>query len=492
MTLRVAIVLMLVACTEETTTAAFGTREEGQSCDETSDCRAGFDCVQDVCTGIGAAGDGGFGAECTEDDQCRDGLLCGRQGPDGEPKERSETRVCTDVVPLPEGSNCGLTVQCDFGLLCSGLGVCVPTGSPNTEAEGEACTEFDSCRRPFVCGPDDRCTRVPVFLGPDCTASNREAGVFRSYFEVPPRDLDAAIEFYRLPYPNDIRVRDGTVDLSGHPSPGDVLGVDVADLYFRPIEADSGGFAVNQPVFFRFSESLDPATLCLEAGGQYSTDGLCSDGGAASVFLVNIDRASDEYNQRRPLELAYDGNAGSFICQNWLGVNPLPGEPLRNGETYAVVLTTAIRDQAGDRPVQDRDFAALLGSAAPEPVELGEAYTAMAPLRAWLVDADLDPTTIANAAVFTTEDATALGPKLRAAARSLPASFAADAVNCDGTAPGPCALPGTDRGCPDAAPVAWFEVQGTYSGPIIQSGTRPYRRTDDGGAIQLDASGDID
>ncbi|MEM6532215.1 MAG: hypothetical protein AAF654_06305 [Myxococcota bacterium] len=480
----------VIACTDDSSSSSFGDRAEGESCDEISDCQAGFDCSNDVCVAIAPLGARGFGADCTSDGDCAEGLLCGRQGPDGEPRGRGDTRVCTDLPLLPEGSTCALTVQCDFDLLCSGGGQCVPEGSPNTEPEGATCAEFDSCRRPFVCGPDDTCVEIPIFLGLDCTASSREAGLFRSYFEVPPSGLESSIEFYRLPYPNDIRVRDGRIDLGGHPSPGDVLGASVDDLYFGPIEADSRGFAVNQPVFFRFSESLDPATLCIDTPGVYGSDGLCADSGTPSVFLVNIDRDSADYNQRFPLEMVYDPNAGAYICQNWVGVAPLPGEPLRNLETYAVVVTSDIRSVAGGVPIQDQDLSAVLGAVEPDDSELAAAHAAMAPFREWMTDTGVDPASIANVAVYTTEDATRLGPALRAAASSLPVEFG-DAVECDGTVAGPCAIAGTDRGCPTQVSADWFEIQGTYAGPVIQSGTRPYLRLSDGGAITLNDDGDI-
>ena len=39
----------------------------------------------------------------------------------------------------------------------------------------------------------------------------------QSYFEVP-RGGKPLDEFYALPFPNDIRLKDGHIDLSGHPT----------------------------------------------------------------------------------------------------------------------------------------------------------------------------------------------------------------------------------------------------------------------------------
>ena len=62
-------------------------------------------------------------------------------------------------------------------------------------------------------------------------------------------------DFYRLPFPNDLRVRaDGTLDLSDFPRPGlTLLGVDLVDLYADAAEADFAGFASIDVVSFRFS-----------------------------------------------------------------------------------------------------------------------------------------------------------------------------------------------------------------------------------------------
>lgn len=483
-------------CTDDTRAVTFGEAAEGERCGRVSDCQAGLDCVDDVCTPFEADGSAA-GSACSSDTDCGEGLICGRQGLDGAPAEESETRLCTDLPLLADGDRCGFTVQCDFGLACSGKGRCTAEGDPRTLDLGEECTAFDDCRRPYICSPLGTCERLPLYLGPNCERSAREAGAFRGYFEVPPAERTEDIEFYRLPYPNDIRVREGLLDLSGHPSPGELLGASVDELYYAPLERDSEGFAVNQPVFLRFSDRVDPATLCLDAGGVYpeveeGDRAFCPTAGEASVFLVNVTASSPDYGARRAVELVYNENDATFICRNALGVAPLPGEPLNNGETYAVVVTTAITDLRGDAPIQDRDFAALLADAVPDAAsrpELGAAHEAMAPLRAWLAAEGIDPGTLATAAVFTTEDATRFGAGLRSATRTLVAQIGDDAVLCPGTAPSPCAIPdAADRGCPASAPTDWFEIQGTYEGPVFQEGTRPYLAS--GGAIALDGDGD--
>ena len=83
-----------------------------------------------------------------------------------------------------------------------------------------------------------------------------ETGAPISHFRVPRGSGDK--DFYRLPFPNDIRMKGGHPDLSGHPSPGsELLGFDPVDRYLRAIEAENDGFGPYSTVFFRFNTAFD-------------------------------------------------------------------------------------------------------------------------------------------------------------------------------------------------------------------------------------------
>lgn len=488
------------ACTGNNDVAGFGTAKEGEACDQVSDCVAGLDCVDDLCTPINASDGTLAGSECSSDGDCGAELVCGRQAPDGSLRQPGETGVCTTGPLLGDGESCGLTVECAFGLVCSGKGACVAEGSAGTLDQGAECSAFDDCRRPLVCGPDKTCVQLPAFLGLDCTRSDEEAGAYRVHFEVPEANTVEPLEFYRLPYPTDIRNPGTGLDLGGHPSPGTVLGIDVNALYFDSLEADSDGFAVNQPVFFRLSDKVDNSTLCLDPGGAYPEIGdgetaYCADNGAATVYLVNITPGSPEYNTRVPIEVQSSAEAGAFICQNSIGIHPLEGRPLRNGETYAAVVSSALLDVRGDAPLQDLDFQAMLGTQPPADAsrpELSDAYVAMTPLRDWIGAESVDASTIAGAAVFTVEAGTEVGAEIREAVRGVTPAFANNAVNCNLGATSPCpGASGDDRGCPTVPSTSFVEVQGTYEGPVIQAGTRPYKRVGDGGAMEFDGQGNV-
>lgn len=469
-----ALVLLGHGCTREKS-IAIGTQGEGESCDRVSDCRAGLGCEDGACVPLEPLPARTIGAECETDTDCADGLFCSRQ------------KRCSESALRKAGESCGLSIDCEEPLVCNGrTGQCTSDdGAAGTANLGESCTDLLDCRRPYVCGLDGSCTKPPLYLGPDCSRSDRERGAFRVYFELPDEDTK---EFYRLPFPNDVRRVDGQIDLSGHAAPEQVLGVDIANTYFGAVEQDVDGFATNAPVFFRFSDIVEPQSICLTEGSIYPSlqddDGnpveLCADDQPPNVRLINIDPDSPSYNTSVPVQLAMSQSSGQYICQNWLGIAPLAGQPLAEDTTYAALVTTGVRDIRGDPPLQDRHFAEILG---------GERNTpAMQPLLAWLNEQSIAPSSIAGATVFTTGAPSTIASDLREGVHRLSPepSFNNDAVVC-GSDTSPCNDGGT-RGCLNTGQ-AYSEIQGTYPNPVWQSGTRPYERPEDGGALVFDANG---
>ena len=93
----------------------------------------------------------------------------------------------------------------------------------------------------------------PPFAGVTCA----DEGAFRAYFEVP-RPGKPPADFYRLPFPNDIRVSGGALDISDFPKPGPTpLGVDLVKLYVDTWTADFDGFSAAAGIAFRFSGNID-------------------------------------------------------------------------------------------------------------------------------------------------------------------------------------------------------------------------------------------
>ncbi len=457
--------LVLSACTEKTD-VPIGFAAEGSACDRVADCQAGLDCRDGTCTPIPEPDiTGRAGSACTGDGACAGDLCCGNQG------------VCraplAGACGLPAGARCGLTPDCDVGLLCDGFGLCAAPGSgPGQGEEGDACAGLEDCARPLICGAGDTCQPPPFFPGVACTRSEEELGAFRAYFEVPRgAPLD---EFYRQPFPSDVRLTGGRIDLSGHPDPGDVGGVDFAALYLSAIEEDYVGFGLTEPVFLRFSDRVDESTLSI-------------DGGAATVMLADVATGTSV-----PIQILYRAEAGEFICASSLAVAPIDGFVLSPRTTYAVVITTGVKSWKGETPIHDGDFAAILADATPEDPALSQAQTAFAPLAGLLEKLGLDPSEVAVASVYTTGDPGAVGPELLDAVASAPAPVLSNAVRCTGAAVSPCAE-GGERGCPPVS-AGFHQIHAMVSNPVFQRGTRPYPSAGDGteGALARKADGTIE
>ena len=255
-------------------------------------------------------------------------------------------------------------------------------------------------------------------------------------------------DFYALPYPNDIRrTTAGTIDLTLFPTNSLVV-----DSYRVAAQA-LDGFGLNSVMFARFDDAIDPATLPTVAASVVP---------GSSVYLVNIDATSPDYNTRTPITTSFVAAAGETIGGNRLAVRPYPGFSLDEGTTYALVVTTRIHDLAGGPIQADTDFVtALTGS--------GPTQTAYAPFLTWLgKDADDKPGDIASAAVFTTQHATFIADALRTAIFATPAPVGANVIAASGGE-------------------GYDIFTGTYTAPNFQQGTVPYLST--GGEILVGSDG---
>lgn len=410
----------------------------------------------------------GEGETCEELADCAAGLVCA-----------SDARCRIDGTPgtAAAGDACFGTAECRLGLACASDGTCAPLGDPGTTAFGESCAADDACQRGLTCADDGVCRglQLPLWAGASCDAPAESAEPFRVFFEVPGDEPLA--DFYRLPYPNDIRLdSSGRVDLAGHPSPGALIpevGDAVGNLV-RVVEQDVGGFGPNQAIFFRFSQFPDAAKLVFGLPGT------------GTIALVDLTPGAAEAGNL-PFRYELRSSRTPYICENWLAMHPIDGRPLEPGKTYAAVLSTSIESKGDDeRPggvdlVPDADFAPLIADTAPADARLLDAWNDYAPLRAWASANAIDPARIAAAAVFTVVDPTERPRLVREAALAQPVAELADVAVC-GVAD-PFAVAGDEsRGCTTPSD-SWTELQGLVSLPIFQSGTPPYKDFGDGGAI---------
>lgn len=448
----------------------------GDACAGPEQCRAGLVCdpMALLCQ---ASGTGPEGSTCALSGDCLEGLYC------------AGDRTCSTAGGGVEDSTCASTASCEAGLICvldAFFGFCRPSGEGDL---GTACASDDGClaglsclagvaSSPAVCSDPPalpsgtvRPPTLPLWTGGECV---QDEGPATAYFEVPRGTMEDG-DFYRLPYPNDVR-RDATgIDLTGHASPETAVEVDIIGRYLAASEEDLDGFSTNAVALFRFSRPYDWDTV----------------GGA--LRIVDVEPGSPTFGNMLGLGwLTTFGQLSKYVCEDWLGIRTGHGSPLLPGHRYAVIVTTQLQptaDSGGGTFARGADLDALLADAAPSDTALTDAHASYQPLRDYLTDADdLTAAEVLTATVFTTQDFTGVVPSLRDAARAEAAPAVSDLTVCDDGVTSPCDDGGAQRACV-AADASFVEVHGRIELPIFQQGTAPYWLPEDGGNIDRAADG---
>ncbi len=268
--------------------------------------------------------------------------------------------------------------------------------------------------------------------------------------------------FFDAPFPSDNRLVDGHVRVSGWPNP---KAVPILAQYIDFIDGKLTGFSPVAAGFLRFSAPLDPASL------PDSATSVLPD---ASVQLIDVDPASPEYGQRRPIYVTFRKESGIYWQPNTLAFMPVPGFPMRPNTRYALVVTDAALAEGGGKILQALALKQVLGLQSAPAGAASDAQTAFAPAVAELAAVGIDVEHVVHFTAFTTDDPTA---EFRAAAASVADQIAA----------------------PTADPTKWKllfegtsfdEYEGSF-GPLpnFQRGTLPFESFGDGGGFELDANG---
>ncbi len=428
----------------------------GTACTTDAECRKGLTC--DMGAKKCAAGHNAKeGASCMISDECAMGLYCA-------------SGTCAKGGNGKQGDGCASDAQCGTGLKCGivGFGLsCIPQGPGDV---GAKCKSTADCLGGLAC-LTGTCTSAPPGVPPfgalwkGITCAKEDGAALEAYFRVP-RGMDDG-DFYRLPFPNDIRLKMGKPNLKDHPTPGaDLLGFDIVDRYLRALETDNDGWGRYHQTFFRFSGQLDSATL------------------KDNVQLVNLTTATPV----NVLYYYYSIGGTAYMCPNWVTVGRAQGATFDEGATYAAILMTGLKGKGGGAVKRGADFDAMLAASAPSDMTLAAAYPAYAPLRGYLKAKSIDPATVLNAAVFTVGKPTATLAKLEKAIDGAAPPTAAMWTKCDAGVTSPCPDHDGDRACAAADP-DFDELHALVSLPIFQKGKAPYLTPDDGGGISVDQTG---
>jgi hypothetical protein len=438
----------------------FAAKGVGEACTTSTECRPGLSCgTGNTCEPTGTTAPG---SPCILSAECAAGNFCAPPG------------VCAPSGTGVEGDVCSTDLDCKDGLRCDvvGLGgVCEPEG---TKDLGAACTGSKECFGGLLC-LSSVCAQVPpgalplgsFWQGASC---GTETGPTTAFFRIPRGSGDG--DFYRLPFPNDIRTKDGHPDLSGYPTPGaGVLGFDAMDRYARALEGETG-WGSYATTYFRFNAVVD----------------LDSFQNGNVVHYVDVTPGDPAFGGERGYFWVLAFNRGSYVCENWLGVRTPDGSPLEPGHTYAVYLTKDGLAEDKTTILTSPDFDAMLSDSVPTDTAVAAAYPKYAPLRDYLKSAAIDKSTILNAAVFSVGEVQAPMEKIAAAAEAEPAPVFSGWVRC-GDAPSPCADVTGNRACPATLDPDFDELHALVELPIYQKGTAPYLNPEDGGGV--DTSGAV-
>ena len=441
-------------------------RGVGESCSNTGDCRVGLVC--DETSTCQPPGDVAQGELCVFTGDCVEGLYC------------AADRTCTPAGDADVGDTCATTADCMAGLTCALSGFyaeCVQPGSGDT---GDACMRSEECLAGLACVAGDGSsicsspaaapmgTELPpsgrIWPGVECPADSSQA---KSYFEVP-RFMGADNDFYRLPYPNDIRRSASGIDLSGHPAPDTAVEeVNIIQRYLDAAETQDG-FGLNPVGYFRFSAAYDWDSV------------------PTNLYLIDVDPDSPTFGEEQSIAwLTTFGPISKYICENWVAARTAHGSPLRPNTTYAFIVKNGLspHPDVGGTFSRDSDLDLLMADSAPSDPVLAEAHAKYAPLRAWLADNEIiSAAEVLNATVFTTRTRFD-GLALREAVHAAAAPTARDVIECaDGTTTSLCSDGTVARSCEGAPSGAFRELHGRLALPQFQEGTRPYE-TEGGGFV---------
>lgn len=407
---------------------------EGAACADSADCSKDLVCDLDLASAFDT------GPFATLSDACRAGVaLLGTSSACSLPK------TCTHRGKRDFGDSCGTHADCMPGLYCA--------VSPLSHPDLTLC--LGGVELP------DELLSVPTWTGVACAP---DAETPTAYFDLA-AGSDLAHDFYRLPFPNDIRRVSTGIDLAGHPAPPAEVRPPLAARFVEDAAAQVG-FSTNPVVYFRFSTAYAGASL-------------------SSARIVNITPDSPDYNGNTTVSWGPPERDSHYICPHWLSLHRPVGAPLRPNTTYAAVITRRLKTRDDRDFERSPDFDAMLSETPPSDSPLRAAWEAYAPLRAWVADEDsaFKVDDLLNAAVFTTGDPSAIVPLLKAAVAADGGPGLKSLTVCKAGVTSPCEDAAGRGGC-HAAQAEFTEIHGKLTLPIFQAGTAPYAQPEDGGGIE--------
>ena len=458
----------------------------GSTCGEDQKCRNGLTCVEQQCE---ARGGQALNEPCILTAECDVNLICGWAGFCVEAGERQLSEPCAHDGECMRGYRCKRT---------GGIaGECVEIMSDNADV-GASCDETANCASGLVCSPDREepvCLPGSLLLNPDvfrgvvCDDAGEAEMPFGMRHALP-RD---GVDFFATPFPTDLRITSGKIDLRDYPRPGAVLNErDLFHELLKEIQVLRTGWSRNPGIYLRFTHPLNAIYSHTEEGDEPADNqrDLNED-----IRLIDLE-TGDEW----PAEVRFHNERNKYICARSVFVHPRWSRPLNPGHSYAVIVLNSLQSAGEERARSIDATTMLLEDVAPRDAYEREAWERYAALRRWIKDHPVTGGKVVGATVFTVAPDQELMSRGRAAIYDVQLPRfdpAVEPVVCAEGVRSPCAydedalrtlrergLEGPDpRDCPAEPNPLFHEIHAKVRLPIFQRGEPPYER--EGGEVKV-------
>lgn len=145
----------------------------------------------------------------------------------------------------------------------------------------------------------------------------------------------SAVHWLRSPFPADSRrTSSGAPRMSDFPNPHNLSVISEYAQYIQ-LNAEADGFGNHSSIYFSFRQPLNPAALSADSASFVSD--------AAPLQLIDL-----QSGKRHPLRWEVYDKDGNYIRANTLAFGAIFGSPLRDGATYAAIVTDSML--AAERP----------------------------------------------------------------------------------------------------------------------------------------------
>jgi hypothetical protein len=452
-------------------TREFSGESVGGACNGEILCRRGLSCVSGLCEVDGTANED---EPCIRTDECVEGLKCGWAGfcvPEGE-KEVDEA--------------CGHDGECRRGFACMRLGG-IAGQCMATPQEGlglyEACDAEEVCADGLICSSErSLCLPNSLLLNPDafrgvaCDDKGEAEMPFGVRHALPHEGAD----FFATPFPSDLRMSSGKLDLRDYPRPGATFSDrDLFDRLLNTIEELREGWSRNPGIYMRLTRPLKEEQI-EEVDRHFK--------------LIDL-----ETGELHALTGALLPKRNKYICSNAIFLHPIWGRPLTPGHSYAALALNTLRSIEGETPEKLDSLTMLLKSKAPSEDVQEVAWRRFAPLRQWLIQTnEVELEDIVGATIFTVRARATIYEEGREAVydADIP-RFDLSPILCEEGVTSPCATPSytppedkpmlrDPRDCPETPNPKFHEIHAKVRMPIFQRGELPYQ--DEGGRVPMDGN----